>query len=121
MLEDASNKRQVPLWVPVSVCAIIGTFLAGAFLLRSMPLQLVFGFPLGLSLFFVGSSLPKDESSRTDALLLLIILPYCLYIVLFIAMFAARKWNTFWKICLVLTCALLLNVAGCRHGLSHFQ
>ena len=120
-MKEASHKRQVPFWMPLLICAIILAVLVIAYILNSMELQLVFGFPLGLSMFFLDGPWPKDDSSRADSLLLLITLPYCLYIALLIAIFVARKWSSFGMACFVLACVLVLNLAGSRHGLAYVQ
>jgi predicted membrane protein len=120
-MKNASDKRQVPFWVPVSVFVVILVSLTTVYILKSMELQLVLAFPLGLSMLFFDVSWPKNDSARADLMMLLMILPYCFYIALFGVMFCARKWSTFGITCLILAVVLLLNLAGCRHGLSHIQ
>jgi hypothetical protein len=120
-MNNASGKRKVPFWVPVLVFVVILVSLTIVYVLKSMELQLVLAFPLGLSMLFLDTSWPKNDPARADLMMLLMIFPYCLYIALFVTMFCARKWSTFGIVCLVLAGVLLLNVAGCRHGLSHIQ
>lgn len=120
-MKNILGKRKVPFWVPVSVFFVILVSLSIAYVLKSMELQLALAFPLGLSMLFLDTSWPKNDPARADLMTLLMIFPYCLYIALFVTMFCARKWSTFGIVCLVLAGVLLLNVAGCRHGLSHIQ
>jgi hypothetical protein len=115
MKPQTSGKRQVPFWMPVSVLAVILIGLTIVYVLNSMQLQLILAFPLGLMMFFF------DAKVSNEYLAPLLIFPYCLYFLLFMAIFVARKWTTFSTVCLILIGVLLLNLAGCRHGLSYVQ
>jgi hypothetical protein len=112
-MKEASGKREVPILVSVLVFAVILVSLVIVYILNPSELQLMLAFPLGLSIFF--ENLFWTIRDFPKALLApFVIASYGLYVLLFVAMFGARKWRTFGIICFILGCVLLLNLAGCR-------
>lgn len=117
-----SKTRQVPLWLPISilfgiaVAVISAAFLNGVTALLFLPL-----FPTGLSALASPLSSIQNKPLVTSLAILLLVLPYVLYLTLFVAILRARTWNRFGIICFVLACALLLNVAGCSRMLEGFS
>jgi hypothetical protein len=118
MEQVPNRKRQVPLWVPASIFAVILAGLMFLGFLNPIWLQLVLVFPMGLTMLFAGAFPLKNTPALAVPLMMA---PYCLYVVLLVAMFGARKWLTFGVICFILAGVVLLNLAGCRQitaGLS---
>lgn len=118
MEPSPNRKRQVPLWVPASIFAVILIGFVILDILNPIWSQMLLVFPIGLTMLFAGSFPLKNAPALAVPLMMA---PYCLYVVLFVAMFSARKWISFGIVCLVLMCVILLNLVGCRQittGLS---
>src|SRR6266436_8482678 len=84
--------------------------------------QLVFAFPLGLTMLAAEPLQRLDPRLRALLMVPLMAVPYLLYILLLTAMLFVRRWRTFGVVSLSLLCLLLLNLAGCGkliESLSH--
>lgn len=113
MKRSPDIKRQVPFFVPVSITAFFLLGLVTVFVLNAMELRLIFAFPLGLAMFFAHFFWTAKDFPIA-ALSPFVIVSYGLYVVLFAAMFFARKWGTLGIICFIVAGVIVLNVAGCR-------
>jgi hypothetical protein len=113
MKQGSNIKRQVPIFVPIAITSFLLIGLVTVCILNAEKIQLTLALPLGLAMFFAHLFWTAKDFSIA-ALSPLVIAAYGLYIALFIAMFAARRWNTLGITCLFLTCVILLNLSGCH-------
>jgi len=105
----------------------IFTFIAmfiGALLLVSTDRQSLYFvrvFPMGLLMLLPEFLRTKNQTASSLSTEIFSVAAYGIYVVLFMAIVRARKWNTFGIVCFVLAVVLLLNVAGCKKVIEGFS
>lgn len=70
-------------------------------------------FPIGLGMFF--------RSNEQGTGYVALIVPYIVYVCLFLMCLATRRKLVFWLVIGILALCLMMNVAGCRRMLTGFS